>query len=280
VTVTTATLSIEAARKSVRIDVVCAAGNTVLHVWRVGPSGVPATVRGWEAGVVVGAAPVIVRDYEVPIGVPVLYYLQAGAGAPAGAITGPLAVTLPADPCEVWLIDLSRPINSIRVEVEEFAELDYRVDAAAHYVIGRRAPVVTSLPANTASGELTLLTDDLSTAEITRSILGTGAPFLLRTAPILGVGNMYLAALGIVEGRILADGAAPWRRFRVSVVQVERPNPIVFVPLAPVTWAGVKAQYPLWSDVLTIADTWDQLASTFPALPGGSPAVAWLPADV
>lgn len=273
-------VSIEPARKAVRLDVTAQSGDTVLQVWRVGPSGVPAMVRGWESGVVVGAAPVVVRDYEAPLGVALAYYLRAGPGAPAGAVWGPEAVTIEAEPCEVWLVDLSRPINSIRTEIQSLAELEYRVDAAVHYVIGRRAPVVTSLPANTAAGELVILTDDLGLAEIARSILGSGAPFLLRTTPELGVGNLYLAALGIVEGRIVPAGAAPWRRFRVAFVQVERPDPVVFVPLAPVTWAEVEAEYASWADVQAGVLTWDQLASTFPVMPGGDPAVPWLPADV
>lgn len=274
--------SVEAERKAVRLDVTASAGDTVLRVWRVGPSGVAAEVRGWAPGVVVGATPVIVRDYEAPLGVALGYYAQAGPSSAAlDGITGPVAVTVPADPCECWLVDLARPINSILVTAESLPELTYTLEAGVHFVMGRRAPVMTSLPAYTPSGELAVLTDDLGAREETRAILGSGYPFLLRTGPDWGIGNLYCGVMGFVEGRIVADGAAPYRRWRASIQQVERPDPRVFVPAPPNTWAGVESSFANWSTVLSEALTWDALANTYPAMdPEARPIVPWPPDDV
>jgi hypothetical protein len=274
--------SVELERKAVRLNVTCHAGDTVLEVWRSGPSGVEAFVRGWAPGTVVGATPVIVRDYEAPLGVPLHYFARCGA-TPAGygAAAGPVAITVAVGECECWLVDLARPINSIQVTAESLPELAYSLEAGVHFVMGRRAPVMTSLPAHTPAGELTVLTDDLATREEARAILGSGYPFLLRTAPDWGIGNLYCGVTGFVEGRIVTDGAAPYRRWRASVQQVERPDPLVFTPTPPNTWAAVKASFATWATVLSSALTWDALANTYPAVdPEAQPVVPWPPDDV
>jgi hypothetical protein len=178
-------------------------------------------------------------------------------------------------------VDLARPINSIRVTAESLPELTYSVDAGVHYVMGRRAPVMTSLPAHTPSGDLAVLTDDLAAREEARAILGSGYPFLLRTSPDWGIGNMYCGVTGYVEGRIVTPGAAPYRRWRAAIQQVERPDPQVFVPTPPNTWAAVKASFATWAAVLAGALTWDALANTYPAVdPEAQPVVPWPPDDV
>ena len=273
-------VSYEPERAAVRIDATPPAGAEDLTIWRRSPSGNEASVRGWAPGDVTGSTPVIARDYEAPLGIELAYYARASDGTTPGAVAGPATITLPASACAVWLVDLARPVNSLEVEIESFEELHYEAAVGVHRVLGRRAPVLTSLPSYTPEGELNLLTDDETQREAVRALLGSGFPFLLRTSPALGIGNLYCGMLDLVEGRILPDGREPYRRFRVSIVQVERPDPALFEPAAPNTWANVESDFTDWAEVLGLAWTWDQVGNTYPANPWASPVVPWLPDDV
>lgn len=277
----TFSVSVEPDRDNVRIDSSVPVGSASLEIWRVSPSGNQAHVRSWAPGPVGGATSVIARDYEAPLAIPLAYYVRAiDAGGIPGTAGGPHSVSVPAGQCEIWLVDLARPINSLNVEIESLEELEYEAATGIHRVLARRAPVLTSLPAYTPTAELVLLTDDQVERDAVRALLGSGFPFLVRTVPALGVGNLYCGLTGFIEGRIVADGAEPYRRFRVAIVQVERPDPALFVPAAPNNWANVTASFTDWAEVYTLAGTWDQLGNTYPANPWANPVQPWLPDDV
>ena len=260
----TFSVTLEPDRKAVRIDATCAAGATGLYLWRVSPSGHLAYVRGWAPGTVTGATPVIARDYEAPLELELDYYAQASDATGLGATGGPHSITIDAGECEAWLIDLARPVNSLPILIESFEELHYEAATGVHRVLGRRAPVLTSLPAWTPTGELILLTDDLAERDAMLGVLGSGFPVLVRTHPILGIGNLYAGVTDWVEARIVPAGAAPYRRFRVAVVQVERPDPALFTPSVPNTYAAVKASFVDYAEVLALAHTYDNLAEHLP----------------
>jgi hypothetical protein len=82
-----------------------------------------------------------------------------------------------------------------------------------------------------------------------------------------------------VEERFLTLGDAPQRRFKVSVIQVERPDPAIFVPTAPMTYAAVKATYATYAALKAAVGTYDQLLYTFTGV-DASPVIPWLPDDV
>jgi len=260
-------------RLSVTLD---ATGLTVgqpFTITRQAPSGNTAAVRGAD-NVTAAAAEVIVRDWEAPLDIALVYTLTQAAQ------TATATVTVTWGRCEAWLCDLALPTNSLFLTIESFVELQFPVPAGVHRVLNRRAPVMTMLPAWTPSGELIVLTDTLAQRDQVRSLLGSGYPFLLRTTPAEGVGNMYLGLTEFDEDRFLTDGYAPQRRFRVQVIQVERPDAALFVPKPPNTYANVKASFATYAALKTAVGTYDQLAYTFPANPDSSPLVPWLPDDV
>jgi len=271
--------TIETARYEVRLQVDgIPAGADTLTISRTSPSGNTAAVRGADNSPVTGPS-MVFRDWEAPLDIPLNYTVTVyDAATVVGTATATITVTW--GECEAWLVDLARPTNSLALTVESLHELDFAVAVGVHRVLNRRAPVMTSLPAWTPTSELIVLTDTLLERDQVRSLLGAGYPFLLRTTPELGVGNIYFGVTDFVEERFLSLGRAPQRRFRVAVVQVERPDPGLFAPTPPNTYAQVKATWATYADMLAAVGTYDGLLYTFPAGTDASPVIPWLPDDI
>lgn len=273
------TVSLEPDRLSARLDVTgIVAGADTFTITRTSPSGNVAGVRG-AVDAAVTSTEELVRDYEAPFDLALVYKVTVYDGATVVG-TASVAFTIPFAECEAWFVDLARPTNSLELTVENLAELAFEAAAGVHRVLNRRAPVLTTLPAWTPSGELSALTDTLAERDAMRDLLGSGYPFLLRTSPELGIGNIYFGVTGFVEERFLALGWAAERRFRIAVVQVERPDPFVYVPLAPNTYANVKASFATYAALKAAVGTYDELAYTFPAGTVASPINPWPPDDV
>jgi len=254
------------------------AGSTTITVSRKGPSGIAANVRGATKASVSGTT-FNVHDYEIPLGVTVTYTAEAFNASGTSLGTATVLFTIAYTDCEAWLVDIARPTNSLQIMVESMSELAFPVPAGVHRVLDRRAPVVTALPAWTPTSDLHLLVGSLDERDNVRAVLGTGYPILLRTSPELGVGNMYLAVTGFTEERLVTLGAAPERRFRVDVVQVDRPDPSVYVPTAPNTYANVRNTYSSYSALKAAVASYQALAYLYP--PGVlDPVTPWPPDDV
>jgi len=276
------TVTLDTTRQATVITVTGIPTTAVTYtIARTSPSGNTAGVRGHTQADTNGATTIIARDYEIPLNVPVVYTATVydNTGAAVGTVTA-AAFTVTWTQCESWLVDLARPTNSLTVVIQSLVELAFDFAVGVHRVLNRRAPVLTTLPAWTPSAELIVLTDTLDERDQVRDLLGNGYPFLLRTNPDLGIGNMYLGITGFIEERFLTLGTAPERRFRAQVVQVERPDPTLFVPLAPNTWQHVVDTYTSWADVMANNASWDQLMYSFPAGVEPSPIEPWLPDDI
>lgn len=275
------TATLDPIRLAARLDVEGITTGATYTISRAAPSGNTAGVRGHTSQTLgSGQTSIIARDYELPFNVDLQYTVtiyDTGGGVVA---TASCPFRIDYDDCEAWLVDLARPTNSLPLVVESLRELAFDIANGVHRVLGRRAPVLTMLPAWTPSAELIVLTDTLDERDQVRALLGDGYPVLLRTTPDMGIGNMYLGISSFIEERFLTLGARPQRRFRAQVVQVERPDPAAYVPVPPNTYANVKATYATYAALKTGVITYDQLAYTYPAGPNIVPIVPWLPDDV
>lgn len=269
--------SLDPARLAVRLDTTgVPAGADTYTITRTSPSGHTADVRG-ASGAPVGIPTQITRDYEAPFDLALSYRVTVyDAGVSVGTATA--TITVAWDDCDCWLVDLARPTNSLPVTVESMRELTFDAASGVHRVLNRRAPVLTTLPAWTPSSELIVLTDTEPDRDRVRALLGSGYPFLLRSSPELGIGNMYLGATGFVEERLLTLGARPERRFRVACLQVERPDPSIFTPVPPNLYSQVQTTYATYAALTAAVASYDALAYSYPA--EGSAYLPWLPDDV
>ena len=268
---------LEPARQGARITVDVPAGATRLNVWRVaGQTGDVAYVRGYVDHPVTGPSTVLLFDWEIPLGVDVVYSATITV---AGVASTPATVAFRVDDDRDWLTDLARPTNSFPILVESLPELQYDGPVGVHRVLDRRDPVLTTGALWTPTGTLSFFTSDELERDRARAALGAGIPFLLRTPPTEGVGNIYLGTTGLREQRP-SRIAYHWdRRFAVDVVQVARPDPSIFVPLAPLTYADLKATWATYADLKATGKSYQEIAYTFPA-DRVDPAPPWLPDDV
>lgn len=277
----TITAAVEPLLDVVELTVTVPSPDDRLTVSRVGPSGVPAVVRG-AGELEVAAGTLIVRDYEAPLGVELTYTATSWQDAtPAELESDTDVVTVPSSPADdPWLVDLTQPGNTQRVLVEGLAELEYQAPAGVHEVLGRRSPIVTTDVARTPTLELVLVTAGELERERARAALGNGAPLLLRTPPEHGVGNLYLFTTGWSEQRLGRLALYGDRRLVVRAQQVERPDPQLFTPGAGFgTYAQVLAEFATYAALLAAVATYDELAYDYTALlPIDS--VPWPPADV
>jgi hypothetical protein len=253
------------------------AAATTVTIERTSPSGNKTGVRGAVGAPITTPPTLDVRDYEIPLDTTVNYTATAYQGT---SVVGTATASFRIDygECEAWLTDLARPTNSEQLVIESLAALDYPVPSGVYRVLDRRAPVVVALPAQTPSAELIVLTNTLDERDRARYLFGSGYPFLLRTTPEQGIGNMYLVPSEFVEERFLTLGASPERRFRVACIQVERPDPAVYVPVPPNTYAQVLAQFANYAAMLA-AGTYEDVAYTYPT-GVANPIPGWPPSDI
>lgn len=270
---------VEPAYQNARLNYTVPAGGVSVTISRTGPSGIAATVRGWLNN---PAAPglILARDYEAPIGVPVTYTATTKNISATVIDTQTAALTIASGGCaDTWLNDLARVGNTLQVVLEQIPELDYVVPASVHEVITRRAPIVTSDIAHTATLEVSILTASHDERARARAMLGNGLPILLRTPPENGVGNMYLSVLDFKEQRIVAAGTVPDRRFVISARQVDRPAPGLFAPQAPVIYEDLRSAFAAYGDLRASRANYDALLYSWTGT-AASDIVPWPPTDV
>ena len=265
--------------RDIRLQYTVPAGGTSVAFSRTGPSGTPAAVRGYTS---VPAAPglLIARDFEAPIGVPLVYTATTRNSSGTVIDTATATVTMTSAGCDdMWLTDLARPGNTLQVLIEQLPELEYATPATVHDIIGRRTPVVTSDVARTPAFELSVLTETLDDRDSARALLGNGVTVLLRTPPEDGIGNLYLAVLGFTEQRVVTDGTVPDRRFVITARQVDRPDPALYTPSPPSTYATVKAHYATYAALKAARSSYDAVLYDYSGVTAPD-VVPWPPVDV
>lgn len=283
----TFTVATDDARAAAVLTIALPATATKLNVWRVSPSGATGGVRGAypRTGLSGSATTLVVRDFEVPLGVDLDYYTQAfDAAGNGGPVSGPVTFAVypvNAATSDDWLVDLVRSANTLQVRVESLAQLAYQQIQGTHHVLGRRTPVITSDIAGTPEFELVFTADHFPDArDAIRNMLGTGTAVLLRTVVDRGVGNMYFLPASWVEARASRIAMEQTRRFIVQGVQVDRPDATLMAPIPPVTYADVEVTYPTYAAMRNYG-TYDQIAYNYSAVGSSTIQLApWPSMDV
>lgn len=275
----TFTLAVDPANDAVVLHITVPAGATQLFVSRLGPSGTLAYVRGCNPQAVTPGA-IYVRDFEAPIGVQLTYQVQVTDATGGASPTTTHTVTVPTHGCDdTWLVDLAAPVNTQRVIIERLDELDYLAASGVHFVLNRRTPIVTADIARTPSFELQVITETEDQRERARAALGNGVPVLLRTPPENGIASVYFVVTEWKEQRVVNRATLQDRRFVMSCVQVDRPDPILYAPVFIATYAGIRDAYDSYAELKAARATYDDVLHD-PAASSATDLVPWPPVDV
>lgn len=258
-------VTLDSARLATRLEVtgIVAAAETIT-ITRTSGTDDPVGVRGAVRADVSGTTTYITRDYEAPFSVELVYEATVfdAAGAELASATATFEIDYP-DSGDPWLVDLARPTNSLPVVVESLRELAYPAATGVHRVLDRRAPILTSLPAWTPTSELVVVTRTSAERDRVRLLLGSGYPLLFRPPPAQAE-TTYFGLTAFTEERVSRFALHIDRRFRVAVVVVDRPDPAIYVPLPPNTYAIVKATYATYAALKATGQTYEQIAYSYP----------------
>jgi hypothetical protein len=274
------TLAVDATLDAVIATVTVPAGATYVYIFRTGPSGVGAYLRGFNPATVAPSSTAIAHDYEAAIGVPLVYtaFVADATGAQSPAVTA--TVTVPSQGCsDTWLTDIAAPANTQRVILERLDELAYEAASGVHHVLNRRTPIVTSDVAHTPTFELNVLTETDAEREKARAALGNGVPILLRTPPENGIGNVYFVVTDWKEQRIVNAATVQDRRFVLTCTQVDRPDPILYVPDYVASYNAIRNTYRDYAALLAARPTYDAVLHD-PTSAAAAAIVPWPPDDV
>lgn len=200
---------------------------TVMTLYRVVGS-TQTIVRGpdgWITGLVVTAAQMTVEDYEAPIGVDVVYRVEAyndiGEISNFGT-TAPVQLRLD-DPSDCWVKDPLQPQRNLLLQAAAAPDWTRPIEASEYRIRGRRNSVILSDVRGGLVGTLQLWT--VSDAERTalHYLLDTGNTLLVQVNPGLGLEDAYFAVGEVAEPRLIAYGGEPRRRWSLPLTQTDAP---------------------------------------------------------
>lgn len=233
--------------------VLTATTGTLASVTRRHPSGRVIPVRNMTL-VPLSGGTAIGYDYEMPVGVQVEYvasiYDSSDPLTPLDT-TEPVSITWMAR--RDWLKDPLEPIRNVMVLVNDMSEYDYATPTAVHTVLGRPDPVTVGEIRQAATGDLTLVTLDKLARDQLHYITASGHVLLLQSTQESGVGNMYLAPLGLKEQRVTPLRDQQERYWTLTYQEVSAP---VGDAAAFTTWQDVLDTYATWQNVVDQNTSW------------------------
>ncbi|MFE0647509.1 hypothetical protein ACFVZH_02810 [Streptomyces sp. NPDC059534] len=238
----------------------------LLSMWRVTPDGTRTLVRG-PSGLVqlmpITATPIVIEDYEAPIGVPVRYeYEVYNVGSTTPIVTGESTgkVTVPTgDPNETWLKDPGYPQRNIRVLVKQAPSWQRPISQGEFRVRRRHNSVILSDVRGGLEGDLVIWTRTDEERKNLHWLLDDGHTLLWQAAPGMGVDDMYVAVGQATEGRVVPYARELWREWTLPLRQQDMPVALGVSGSAGRTWQDILTENATWGDVLARYATWEDV---------------------
>jgi hypothetical protein len=236
----------------------------LVSLWRVTPDGTRTLVRGPD-GLIdqmpIIDTPIVVEDYEAPLGVPIRYeYEVYNVGGTTPVVTGASTtkVTIPTgDPNEAWLKDPGHPQRNLRVLVKQAPSWQRPIVQGESKVRRRRNLVILSDVRNGLEGELVIWTRSDAERQKLHWLLDEGNTLLWQAAPGMGVDDIYVAVGQATEGRVTQYAKEVWREWTLPLKQQDMPTTIGVAGSAGRTWQDVLTEHDTWGDVLARYTTWE-----------------------
>jgi hypothetical protein len=235
---------------------------------RVHQDGSMHPVRGYSGDLVrvpYTQSPIVVEDYEAPLGETIWYNLEwfsAGGSRTEALTTGVFASPVLADPDYVWLKSPGIPALNTRVLMEAPIKWSRAARSTTLDIVGRTNPVSISSKRAGGTSSLSVLVWDPSAHVQLNALLDSGLPALIQAMPGYGIdGNLYLS-VGDVDSDPVMDAADdPGWRWTLNVTKIDRPSGGI-QGSALSTWQTILDRYTTWADVYEAFDTWADVLLT------------------
>ena len=231
-------------------------------LYRVHPDGSQHPVRGYNGdwdGQPVPTPPLIVEDYECPLGTRVWYiarWWDADGNGTSEVVTSPILGPVLADGGEVWLKSPGLPALNTRITMAAPISWDRKARAGVYQIVGSRYPVVETDVRGSREGALAVHVWDADRHAALDALLDSGLPVLVQAMPGHGIdGNLYLHVGDVSADPLSWNATVPGWRWTLSVVEVDRPTGGL-EGSADRTWQIVRDSYDTWDDVASRYATW------------------------
>lgn len=171
--------------------------------------------------------PVLVEDYEAPLGLTVWYLMEWFDSG--GTLTHTLSTEYVQGPVtdgdHVWMKSPGLPALNTMLVPESPLSWSRSARAAAYQVVGRTNPIVISDVRNGRSASATFLVFDTADHIQLDALMDSGLPVLFQAMPGLGADGSHYFSVGDVAIEPLSSSAAePGWRWTVALTEVDRPS--------------------------------------------------------
>ncbi|MGW2591666.1 hypothetical protein ACWCXC_15575 [Streptomyces sp. NPDC001515] len=205
-------------------------------------------------------SPLIVEDYEAPLGSRVWYQVtwsnEDGSLYGSRLFTRPITAPVLDNGDYVWFKAPGVPALNTRVMMEGPLTWAREARSARYDIVGRKHPVHRTDVRAGRTSNITVLIWDAGAHDQFNNLLDAGGPALIQAMPGYGIeGNLYVA-VGAVEVEPLSPDAREdgWR-WKLAVTEVDRPDGGLQGSAAS-TWASILSGYSTWEALFFGNETW------------------------
>lgn len=240
-------------------------GIDTFTLWRIGPDGTKTAVRGYGSEMVnvpLPAFPLVVEDYEAPLGSEVWYtaiYSASGEESSPTTLQTSLIRSPVVDQDHIWIKSPGLPAMNRQVVPEAPIEWQRAARSQTYTIVGRTNPIQVSGKRAGRVGALSALVWEADDNATLNRMLDAGTPLLIQAMPGLGIeGNTFVHVGDSTESPVSWNASEPIRRWTLGITEIDRPVGGV-QGSALRTWQDINDNYVRWDDVYDAYDTWTEV---------------------
>lgn len=231
-------------------------------IQRMDADGGASPVRGYGGEITRATypgGPIVVEDYEVPIGTRVWYraiwYDPSGVDT-VRVLTRMANAPVLSDPDYVWFKSPGIPALNTRVMMEAPVKWSRASRSTRYDIVGRKNPVHVTGVRGGRTSSLPILVWDRDSNDLFDSLLDSGLPVLIQAMPGFGLDTNTYLAVGEAEVEPLSPDARDegWR-WTLEVTEINRPAGGL-QGSALSTWQTILDEYATWETLFDAHTTW------------------------
>ncbi|MFJ9961081.1 hypothetical protein [Streptomyces avermitilis] len=235
-----------------------------VSVYRVHQDGSMVPLRGYGmeyARAPFTQTPIVIEDYEAPVGESVWYkadWYDAGGALALMNYSQSVDTPILADPDYVWVKSPGIPAVNTRVMMESPVKWNRAARSSVYEIVGRRNPIHITGTRGGRTSSLSLLVWDEESNDLFDALLDAGLPVLIQATPGYGIrGNLYLSVGDVDCEPVTSAANQPGWRWTLAVTEIDRPAGGL-QGSAIRTWQTIANTYADWTAVQA-RGTWQNI---------------------